>query len=177
MTQSTTHGDLSLRRFGAAVLSSVLLAFASPVLAQDQAFWLPSCRAATVDSSRMICALTQDVRREGGGELLFRLEAQTGANPEDNLLRVISPLGIYLINGLGLVVDGTELGRIPVERCAAQGCLSLVRGGPELNVILDGLKGGEQLELVFWLTAQEQKSVTIPLTGFSANWSAVQDKL
>lgn len=177
MNQTSTHGDLSLRRFCAAVLSFALLGFASPLLAQDQAFWSPSCRAASDDSSRMICALTQDVRREGGGELLFRLEAQTGANPEDNLLRVISPLGTYLINGLGLVIDGTELGRIPVERCAAQGCLSLVRGGPELNAILDGLTAGKQLELVFWLAAQEQKSITIPLSGFSANWSALQDKL
>jgi invasion protein IalB len=125
----------------------------------------------------MICALTQDVRREGGGELLFRLEAQTGAQPDDKAFRVISPLGTYLVNGLGLVVDGAELGRIPVERCAAQGCLSLVREGPELDAILGGLQGGQQLELVFWLTAEEQKSVGIPLTGFSANWTALQDKL
>lgn len=168
---------MSPRRFGAAVLSFGLALFAAPVFAQDQAFWSPSCRAAPDDSSRMICAITQDVRREGGGELLFRLEAQAGAKPEDNLFRIISPLGTYLINGLGLVVDGKELGRVPVERCAAQGCLSLVRQSPELDAILAGLQAGTQLDLVFWLAPDDQKSVSIPLTGFSANWASLQDKL
>jgi|GEM_PF-3928893 len=126
MSRTTSHGDLSQRRLCAAVLSCALAALASPVAAQDQFFWAPSCRAAADDSSRMICALTQDVRREGGGELLFRLEAQIGAKPEDHAFRIFSPLGTYLINGLGLVLDGVELGRVPVERCATEGCLSIV---------------------------------------------------
>jgi hypothetical protein len=46
-----------------------------------------------------------------------------------------------------------------------------------LDAILAGLQGGQQLELVFWLTTEEQKSVGIPLTGFSTNWTALQDKL
>lgn len=177
MSHLTHHGDTTPQRFGAAVLSLALTCLASPILAQDQDFWSPSCRAAADDSSRMICALTQDVRREGGGELLFRLEAQTGAKPEDNLFRLISPLGTYLVNGIGLVVDGTELGRIPVERCAAQGCLSLVRAGTDLEAIISGLQAGNELGVVFWLGPDEQKSVSIPLTGFGRNWAALQDKL
>jgi invasion protein IalB len=175
MSRMANHG--SPRRFCAAALTCAFAAIAVHAAAQEQSFWAPGCRAAADDTSRMICTLTQDVRREGGGELLFRLEAQTGAKPEDNAFRIISPLGTYLINGLGLVVDDVELGRIPVERCAAQGCLSLVRQGPELEAILAGLQGGQQLELVFWLAPEEQKSVEIPLTGFGTNWLVLKDKL
>lgn len=97
----------------------------------------------------MICSLTQDVVREGGSALLFRLEAGRGERTGDMAFRVISVLGPHLINGIGLIVDGTELTRLPVERCARQACPSLGRSGPELEAILVGLRAGAKLEVVF----------------------------
>ena len=113
----------------------------------------------------MICSLTQDVVREGGSALLFRLEAGRGERTGDMAFRVISVLGPHLINGIGLIVDGTELTRLPVERCARQACPSLGRSGPELEAILVGLRAGAKLEVVFWLDARETRSVTLPLVG------------
>ena len=46
--------------------------------------------------------------------------------PQARLLRVLAPLGVLLPNGLGLNVDGKDMGRVAFVRCLPNGCVAEV---------------------------------------------------
>lgn len=166
---------------GAALaLSLGVICIAGPIRAeQPQAsnFWSPTCSAAPDNSAKMICGLTQDVRRQEGGELIFRFELVRSADTKFQLFRLLSPLGMLISKGFSIVIDGVPIMDLGVERCLQQGCVSVIPSGSDLDLVIAAMKSGTQLDVVFWLNEDTQKSVSIPLEGFEQNWDALESKL
>ena len=48
------------------------------------------------------------------------------ADQQARLLRVLAPLGVLLPNGLGLNIDGQDMGRVAFVRCLPNGCVAEV---------------------------------------------------
>ena len=87
------------------------------------------------------CALIQNVTAEDQPNVALSVIALKTADQEARLLRVLAPLGVLLPNGLGLNIDGEDLGRVAFVRCRtaggpaglgnkAKGKIALFRSGP-----------------------------------------------
>jgi invasion protein IalB len=164
----------------ALALSLGMVCLAGPIRAeQAQAsnFWSPACSAAPDNSANMICGLTQDVRRQEGGELIFRFEVVRSTDTKFQLFRLLSPLGMLISKGFSIVIDGVPIIDLGVERCIQQGCVSVIPSGTDLDRLIAAMKSGSQLDVVFWLNEDTQKSVSIPLEDFEQNWDSLESKL
>ena len=71
------------------------------------------------------CAIVQNVSDEAQPNISLNVLVMRTADRKLRLLRVIAPLGVLLPNGLGLNVDGKEIGRVAFVRCL-YGCVAEV---------------------------------------------------
>ena len=72
------------------------------------------------------CALMQNVIAEDRPEVGLSVVVLKTADRKSKILRVLAPLGVLLPNGLGLNVDGKDIGRAYFVRCFADGCYAEV---------------------------------------------------
>jgi invasion protein IalB len=85
------------------------------------------------------------------------------ADGEARLLRVLAPLGVLLPNGLGLNVDGTNMGRVAFVRCLPNGCVAEVVMDDDLLKILSE---GQDAVFVVFKTPEEGIGIPVSLNGF-----------
>jgi len=79
------------------------------------------------------------------------------------LLRVLAPLGVLLPNGLGLNIDGTDMGRVAFVRCLPNGCVAEVVMDDSL---LNRLSSGKTAIFVVFRTPEEGIGIPVSLNGF-----------
>jgi invasion protein IalB len=79
------------------------------------------------------------------------------------LLRVLAPLGVLLVSGLGLHIDDQEIGNAPFTRCFSDGCYAEVVMD---NKLIDALKSGGTATFIVFPTPEEGIGIPIDLTGF-----------
>jgi invasion protein IalB len=72
------------------------------------------------------CALMQNVIAEDRPEVGLSVVVLKTADRKAKILRVLAPLGVLLPNGLGLNVDGKDIGRAYFVRCFSDGCYAEV---------------------------------------------------
>ena len=80
------------------------------------------------------------------------------------LLRVLAPLGVLLPNGLGLNVDGKDIGRVAFVRCLPNGCVAEVVLDDQL---IKTLSEGTNAIFVVFRTPEEGVGIPVSLRGFS----------
>ena len=68
------------------------------------------------------CVLMQNVVAEDRNEVGLSVVVLKTADKKARILRVLAPLGVILPNGLGLNIDGKDLGRAYFVRCFSDGC-------------------------------------------------------
>jgi invasion protein IalB len=81
------------------------------------------------------------------------------------MLRVVAPLGILMPSGLGLKIDGKDIGRAGFVRCLANGCIAEVIVD---DALLGQLKGGKVAQFIIFQTAEEGIGIPISLAGLAA---------
>ena len=84
------------------------------------------------------------------------------ADREARLLRVLAPLGVLLPNGLGLNVDGTDLGRVAFVRCLPNGCVAEVVMDDKL---LGQLRTAKTATFIIFETPEEGLGFPLSLNG------------
>ncbi len=72
------------------------------------------------------CAMMQNVVAEDRPEVGLSVVVLRTADNKAEILRVLAPLGVLLPNGLGLNVDGKDIGRAYFVRCFQDGCYAEV---------------------------------------------------
>jgi invasion protein IalB len=92
------------------------------------------------------------------------------ADREARLLRVLAPLGVLLPNGLGLNVDGTDMGRVAFVRCLPNGCIAEVELDEEIVKVLS--EGTNAIFVVF-KTPEEGVGIPVSLNGFAEGFAAL----
>jgi len=164
------------RFIAGALAGSVLAVAALPAAAQQSGTvrathgaWSVICDVPAGASGEQ-CALMQNVVAEDRPEVGLSVVVLRTADNKAEILRVLAPLGVLLPNGLGLNVDGKDIGRAYFVRCFQDGCYAEVILEPGL---LDTLKAGTSATFIVFQTPEEGIGIPVDLSGFSAGFAAL----
>ena len=116
------------------------------------------------------CALMQNVVAEDRPEVGLSVVVLRTADDRAEILRVLAPLGVLLPNGLGLNVDGNDIGRAYFVRCFQDGCYAEVILEEPL---LGTLKSGDAATFIVFQTPEEGIGIPVELDGFAEGFDAL----
>ncbi len=116
------------------------------------------------------CALMQNVVAEDRAEVGLSVVVLKTADNKAEILRVLAPLGVLLPNGLGLNVDGKDIGRAYFVRCFQDGCYAEVILEKPL---LDTLRSGKSATFIVFQTPEEGVGIPVDLNGFGEGFDAL----
>jgi invasion protein IalB len=116
------------------------------------------------------CVMMQNVIAEDRPEMGLSVVVLRTADNKAEILRVLAPLGVLLPNGLGLNVDGKDIGRAYFVRCFQDGCYAEVILEKPL---LDTLKGGTSATFIVFQTPEEGIGIPVDLNGFDEGFAAL----
>jgi len=114
------------------------------------------------------CAIIQNVTAEDQPNVGLSVIVLKTADNKARLLRVLAPLGVLLPNGLGLNIDGTDMGRVAFVRCLPNGCVAEVVMDDALIATLS--KGSTAIFIVF-KTPEEGIGIPVSLSGFKEGYA------
>ena len=167
-------GTSKRRLAGMALAFAALAASLGPAAAQgtvraQHGDWQMSCDTPPGASSEQ-CAIIQNVTAEDQPNVGLSVIVLRTADREARLLRVLAPLGVLLPNGLGLNVDGQDMGRVAFVRCLPNGCVA--------EVVLDDtlvatLSQGTNAIFVVFRTPEEGIGIPVSLDGFEEGFAAL----
>ena len=110
------------------------------------------------------CALMQNVVAEDRAEVGLSVVVLKTADRKARILRVLAPLGVLLPNGLGLNVDGEDIGRAYFVKCLQDGCYAeVILEDP----LLETLSAGGTATFIVFRTPEEGIGLPVDLTGFA----------
>ncbi|WP_169195931.1 invasion associated locus B family protein [Devosia sp. MC1541] len=146
----------------------------SPALSQgtiraEHGDWQLSCDTPPGATAEQ-CAIIQNVLAEDQPNVGLSVIVLKTADGEARLLRVLAPLGVLLPNGLGLNVDGTDMGRVAFVRCLPNGCIAEVELDDEL---ISTLSEGSEAIFVVFKTPEEGVGIPVSLAGFKDGLAAL----
>ena len=161
------------KRLGLVVAIGMSL-LSAPAMAQgtvkaEYGDWQMSCDTPPGASFEQ-CAIIQNVLAEDQPNVGLSVIVLRTADREARLLRVLAPLGVLLPNGLGLNVDGTDMGRVAFVRCLPNGCIAEVELDEE---IIKVLSEGTNAIFVVFKTPEEGVGIPVSLSGFAEGFAAL----
>ncbi|MFT4182783.1 MAG: invasion associated locus B family protein [Rhizobium sp.] len=116
------------------------------------------------------CALMQNVIAEDRPEVGLSVVVLKTADRKSKILRVLAPLGVLLPNGLGLNIDGKDIGRAYFVRCFSDGCYAEVVLEDEL---LKTLRSGASATFIVFQSPEEGIGIPVDLKGFAEGYDAL----
>lgn len=117
------------------------------------------------------CALTQTVRSEDKAGVNLGVMVIKPAEINATVLRVVAPLSVFLLNGVSLKIDQTDIGRAPFFRCSTSGCLA---DAPLDAKLLEQFKNGKIATLVVYLEPSEGLRHQVRLEGFKEGYEKLR---
>src|SRR5690606_35642940 len=114
--------------------------------------------------------MVQNVPAEDRSEVGPSVVVLSTADDKAQILRVLAPLGVLLPTGLGLKIDGKDMGRAYFVRCYQDGCYSEVILETEL---LETLRNGESATFIVFQTPEEGIGIPVDLNGFGEGFDAL----
>jgi invasion protein IalB len=124
--------------------------------------WELRCETPAGETSEQ-CALTQLVRAEDAAKVNLGVVVVKPKEAKNGVLRIIAPMSVFLLNGVSLKIDQTDIGRAAFFRCAPSGCLADMGIDDKL---LEQLKNGKIATLVIYLTPYEGVRHLLMMKGF-----------
>ncbi len=116
------------------------------------------------------CAIIQNVSAEDQPNVGLSVIVLKTADRQARLLRILAPLGVLLPNGLGLNIDGKDMGRVAFVRCLPNGCVAeVIMDDP----LLDTLSKGQEAIFVVFRTPEEGIGIPVSLSGFGEGFAAL----
>lgn len=152
---------------GLAVTLGGAAALAQGVVKAQYGDWQMSCDTPPGASFEQ-CAIIQNVTAEDQPNVGLSVIVLKTADQQARLLRVLAPLGVLLPNGLGLNVDGNDIGRVAFVRCLPNGCVAEVVLD---DALLKTLSEGETAIFVVFKTPEEGVGIPVSLNGFGAGFA------
>jgi len=116
------------------------------------------------------CALLQNVVADDRPEVGLTVIALKTADGNTEILRVLAPLGVLLPNGLGLYVDGQDIGKAQFMRCFEDGCYAEVILDPNLRKTLSE---GTSATFIVFQTPEQGIGIPVELEGFGEGFDAL----
>ena len=109
------------------------------------------------------CAAVQSVTAEDRPNVGLTVIFQKSIADNKQMLLVVAPLGVLLPSGLGLIIDGKNVGRVPFLRCGKIGCFAEAVIPAKLKSKF--IKGKTAMFTIFQ-TPEEGIAIPIGLKGF-----------
>jgi invasion protein IalB len=126
--------------------------------------WKLKC-AQLAGAKREKCALVQDLALEDRKNMFMTvIFLRSFEGGDRKILRVVAPLKMLLPTGLGLKVDGADVGHVPFIKCFHEGCVAEVVLGDEL---LSKFATGQTASFIVFPTQETGIGFPAPLAGFS----------
>mgnify|MGYP001628019935 FL=1 len=116
------------------------------------------------------CALMQNVIADDRPEVGLSVVVLKTADQQSKILRVLAPLGVLLPSGLGLNVDGKDIGRAYFVRCFTDGCYAEVILD---ETLLNTLESGTQATFIVFQSPEEGIGIPVDLSGFTEGYAAL----
>ena len=143
--------------------------FAQGAVKSSHGAWSMVCETPPGASSEQ-CALMQNVVAQDRSEVGLSVVILRTADGKSEIMRVLAPLGVLLPNGLGLNVDGKDIGRAYFVRCFQDGCYAEVILEGQL---LEDLKKGTTATFIVFQTPEEGIGIPVDLSGFSDGYAKI----
>lgn len=168
----------ALGLFAALALAACTVLLPVPASAQQQpsgnvratyGAWSIICDKPAGASSEQ-CAMMQNVVAEDRQQMGLSVVVLRTADKKAEILRVLAPLGVLLPNGLGLNVDGKDIGRAYFVRCFADGCYAEVILEKPL---VETLSTGKAATFIVFQTPEEGIGIPVDLKGFAEGFAAL----
>ncbi len=141
---------------------SALAQSSGGTIASKHGAWSIICDTPPGASSEQ-CALMQNVVAEDRQEVGLSVVVLKTADNQARILRVLAPLGVILVHGLGLNIDGKDMGRAYFVRCLKDGCYAEVILKDEL---IAAFKAGQSATFIIFETPEEGIGIPVDLAGF-----------
>jgi invasion protein IalB len=110
------------------------------------------------------CALVQDLKLEDRPNMFMTVLLMRSFDSDKKIMRIVAPLGVVLPAGLGLRVDGADVGNVKFLKCWRVGCLAEV-------IIDDNLvskfASGQTASFIIFPTPDSGIGFPAPLAGFA----------
>lgn len=132
--------------------------------------WQIVCKPPPTGAKNEVCALVQSVTAEDRNNVGLTIYFQKFSNGV-RVLRVFAPLGVLLPPGIGLKVDGVDIGHAPFLRCHTFACYAQVTVEDKL---IDQLKNGQTAIFIIFQTEEAGIGIPISLKGFGEALAALQ---
>ena len=116
------------------------------------------------------CAMMQNVVAEDRAEVGLSVVVLKTADKKARILRVLAPLGVLLPNGLGLNIDGQDIGRANFVRCIDEGCFAEVILD---ETLLQKFSAGQNATFIIFQTPEEGIGIPVELAEFRKGFDAL----
>jgi invasion protein IalB len=110
------------------------------------------------------CALVQDLKLEDRPNMFLTVLIMRAFDSDKKILRIVAPLGVVLPAGLGLRVDGTDVGNVKFLKCWKFGCLAEVIVD---DTLVTKFSTGQTASFIVFPTPDSGVGFPAPLAGFS----------
>lgn len=124
--------------------------------------WQYVCKPPPPGAKNEVCALVQSVTAEDRQNVGLTIYFQQFSNGV-KVLRVFAPVGILLPPGVGLKIDGADIGHAPFLRCHTFACYAQVTVEDKL---IEQLKTGKTAIFIIFQTEEAGIGIPISLAGF-----------
>jgi invasion protein IalB len=124
--------------------------------------WQVVCRPPPPGAKNEVCGAVQSVTAEDNQNVGLTTIVQKHSDGKITM-RVVAPLGVFLVKALGVKIDEKQEGYVPFDRCLAVGCQAqLLLEAP----LLAKLKTGKTLVFIIYRTQEAGIGIPISLKGF-----------
>ncbi|HUW80683.1 MAG TPA: invasion associated locus B family protein [Acidocella sp.] len=113
------------------------------------------------------CALIQSVTAADRANIGLTVIVLKTADQKSRLMRVVAPLGVLLPSGLGLKIDGADIGRAGFVRCLPNGCIAEVVMD---DALIQKLRTSKTATFIIFQTPEEGIGFPMSLAGFSEGY-------
>jgi invasion protein IalB len=125
--------------------------------------WTKFCVKGPDANAKQVCFTGKDGRIESGQPVIAAVIIEPEGEPK-KILRVTLPLGMLLIHGTRVIVDGNAPAQSPYVVCFANGCMSDYEASPEM---LANMKKGQNLVVQAINANGAPLTLALPLSDFA----------
>ena len=116
------------------------------------------------------CAMVQNVTAEDRDNIGLSVLIVKTVDKKARIMRVLAPLGVYLMAGLGLRIDDKDIGRVGFVRCRARGCYAEVILQDDL---VNQMTTGAKALFIIYDSPDDGIGIPISLKGFKEGFDAL----
>lgn len=132
--------------------------------------WQYVCKPPPPGAKNEVCALVQSVTAEDRKNVGLTIYFQKFSNGT-KVLRVFAPVGVLLPPGIGLKVDGVDIGHAPFLRCHTFACYAQVTVDDKL---IGQLTTGKTAIFIIFQSEEAGIGIPISLAGFGDGLAALK---